>query len=594
MTHTRLLEGMKLDNNKRDQDHQKKKTGILHLIRDATLENLSTSSSAMTYFFCAISQSIPHVRSIHPLGHLIFSEKMAKKLIDVAQNGSADKTSHGVATFWAGPSFPVFYLASNDAKHAFVRESHIGVIDGPSWDYIKTLSGGNNVMSTFPAFRPVDSKTYRAQRAFLLQRFHGGAKQRLPKIAEVTTTFLDQYCKTNSGPVSLREFITLLVLHTSSHLLGLSQTTLDKLYCEHEKFREAIGRVAKYGVSEQADPVLEEVLYQFFLCTFQSNFEQISEEGPETNLIRNIFASINVEFPKKFSDFHQLTKETRHTIAMNFASTGLGAMVHSTANSLDWAIARLLKEKNKLDEFVQLMVQHKGLDLTEEGIFDKEKGPLFPLCTWVLHNVFLYPTFSHEFFLNHKSSNVTLADKSTLSVPSKSFILVNYAECNRSDTKMTMAETFPDALAKQDTTGRFIMDKRVASFGGSKISRDNPWTRICPGAKTSLLEQMIMIAIIIRDYSLQLTGHKEISCAVDPKAHPLCSRVNTGNIILTPKLSADANIQAEQNDTSMKNFNRFFNRFQFAAPYCNVRTAEKILRTGITIGTAIALHTMMP
>jgi hypothetical protein len=39
---------------------------------------------------------------------------------------------------------------------------------------------------------------------------------------------------------------------------------------------------------------------------------------------------------------------------------------------------------------------------------------------------------------------------------------------------------------------------------------------------------MIMLGILLRDYSLELADPKELSCAVDPQEHPLYTRVNRG------------------------------------------------------------------
>jgi hypothetical protein len=286
------------------------------------------------------------------------------------------------------------------------------------------------------------------------------------------------------------------------------------------------------------------------MLVFEGNFDQIREETPETNLIRNIFTSMDLELPQTLQDFYLLTKDIQHTIAMNFVSTGLGAMVHSTVNTLDWAIARLLNDPNKMNEMIQLMAKHKHLDLTQEDNYDKT-GSLFPISEWVLHNVFLYPPFSHEFFLNQKSFSAVLADGTSIDIPSNSFILVNYFQCNRSDEQMASAKTFSDNLHNEATTGRFIMDERVASFGGSKISRNNPNSRICPGAKTSLYEQMIIMAILLRDYSLELADSEKISCEIDPRKHPLCARVNSGEIILTKS--------KQENEIKKSISNRFFN-----------------------------------
>ena len=368
--------------------------------------------------------------------------------------------------------------------------------------------------------------------AFVLARFHGGAKQRLPEIAETAAAFLRQYAEERGQlPRPLRELVTGLVLHTSSHLLGLTKVTLDGPYFGRLEFRHAIGRVARYGISERADPAYEATLHDLFLETFASNFEPISGSTAETSLIRNLFDSMDQPFPRTFEEFTRYPGPVRHAIAMNFASTGLGGMVHSTANTLDWAIARLLAEPSQMDRLAQLMAEHQELDLTGEGVFDQD-GPLFPLAEWVLHNVFLYPPFSHQFFLNKQPFTATLADGSKLEVPSMSFTVVNYAECNRSEERMASADTFSEALRCPRTVENFIMDPRVASFGGSKVSKDNPKSRLCPGAKTSLYEQMIILGILLRDYSLQLTDPKGLSCAADPKEHPLCSRVNQGQVVL--------------------------------------------------------------
>ena len=497
----------------------------------ATAGCLANRSLVLPFFWGPIFRPVPHVRASQPLGHLRFTPQETDAFVRAAH-----QTPNGVATFWAGP-FPMVYAATNQARRELVRESHVGVVDQASAQYLDGMTGGNQVMATFPAFRVIDSATnkspiYKAQRRFLLARFHGGAKQRLPEIAETAAAFLRQYAEERGQlPRPLRELVTGLVLHTSSHLLGLTKVTLDGPYFGRLEFRHAIGRVARYGISERADPAYEATLHDLFLETFASNFEPISGSTAETSLIRNLFDSMDQPFPRTFEEFTRYPGPVRHAIAMNFASTGLGGMVHSTANTLDWAIARLLAEPSQMDRLAQLMAEHQELDLTGEGVFDQD-GPLFPLAEWVLHNVFLYPPFSHQFFLNKQPFTATLADGSKLEVPSMSFTVVNYAECNRSEERMASADTFSEALRCPRTVENFIMDPRVASFGGSKVSKDNPKSRLCPGAKTSLYEQMIILGILLRDYSLQLTDPKGLSCAADPKEHPLCSRVNQGQVVL--------------------------------------------------------------
>ena len=179
-------------------------------------------------------------------------------------------------------------------------------------------------MCTFPDFRPIDSEVYQTQRRFLIRRFHGGAEQWLPEIEKATASFLQHYAeKQGQSHHTLREFVTALVLHTSSHLLGLTEVTLDNLYLEQAEYRHAIDNVAHYGISERANPALEEMLYKFFLHALRSNFDRILDETQDTNLIRNIFSSMDVEFPQAFDDFDKLPKNIRHDIAMNFPPQAL-------------------------------------------------------------------------------------------------------------------------------------------------------------------------------------------------------------------------------------------------------------------------------
>ncbi len=590
---------------KRNQMHDMS-DDMKHLF-SATTQCLLNPSLIIPFFYGPIYRQVPHVRSFNPLGHLRFTSQKADAL-----TAAALKTSNGIATFWMGP-FPVLYVVSNEARHILVRESHIGIINEESADYLHWLSRGNHVMTTFPDFRSIESETYKIQRRFLMNRFHGGANQRLSEIEKTAIIFLKNYYQKNvENSCSLRELITALVLHTSSYLLGLTQHTLDNLYFESVAYRNAIDNVAQYGISKRINVDLEQTLYDFFVKTCERNFDQIFSETSEVNLIKNIFDSMNVDFPKEWVDFYQLPKNIRHAIAMNFASTGLGAMVHSTANTLDWAMARLLKEHHRWHEFQQLMLKFKNIDLTQEGVFDKA-GPLFPIGEWVLHNVFLYPPFSHEFFLNRQSSDMMLPDGSTINIPRDSFIVVNYTQCNRSEIQMRTLNHFSESLHEKSTTSRFILDERVASFGGSKVNKENNKTRICPGAKTSLYEQMIMIAILIRDYSLELTDSKEISCEVDLSKHPLCARVNSGNVILkqsSHSIKNDKEIDfslesikkidlkecqdANKEYTYSANVNSFFNRVKMVASSCDSTTAKKLLCRSATMGAALALHVLHP
>jgi cytochrome P450 len=216
-------------------------------------------------------------------------------------------------------------------------------------------------------------------------------------------------------------------------------------------------------------------------------------------------------------------------------ATGVGALAHSTANTLDWAVATLLKNPKKLEELQQLMVKYKDLDLTDEGLFDKDNGPLFPIAAWILRNVFLYPPFTHEFFLNSRPFPTELPDGTEVTVPRMSLILVNYQSCNRTEKEMATEESFCQSLAPKDTIGKFVMSKWNASFGGSEVSRKNTHSRKCPGAKLSLHEQMVMVATLLRDYDIKVDPSQDILCDSDPDMFPICSRVNVGRILLKKK-----------------------------------------------------------
>jgi cytochrome P450 len=251
-------------------------------------------------------------------------------------------------------------------------------------------------------------------------------------------------------------------------------------------------------------------------------------------------------------------------------------MVHSTVNSFDWALATLLKDSKKLNELIALMAKHSNVDLSDESVYQKD-GALFPIAEWVMHNVFLRPTFSHELFPVLKPHDVTLPDKSKVSLPKKSLIVVNYEQCNRSTPEMISAETFANNLSESKTIDRFIQDKRVASFGGSK--------RLCPGAKTSLLEQMVMLAILLRDFALQLIDANKTSLDKDPKQFPLCTRKNTGEIYLASKSE-----EVKQNNTAEPKCHfRLFHRVRAALPTCDSQTVKTVLNAGAAIAAGVIL-----
>jgi hypothetical protein len=476
----------------------------------------------------AILNDIPHVRATTPLGQIKFNIETKNKLIKAAQ-----QTPNSIATYWAGPFLPVIYITSNEARRALIQESRIGSINQSSEAYLYWITG-NEALTNFLGFKSINSKRYKMQRSYLVTFFHTRATRRLAEINGATQNFLKHYSQTlGESTLSIREFINRLVLNTSSCLLGLTTYTMDKIYLLKPEYRDAINNMVHYGLTQKSNPGFDKILFDLFCELLKGNFNTIKLSHAEEDFIHCIFASMNVDFPEQFEDFFTLPKETQFSIAMTFQSIMVGGLIHSTANSLDWAIARLLQDPKKMDELVQLMAKNKELDLSDESNFDKN-GPLFKLSEWVLQNVFLYPTFAHQFFFNNKPYVVTLPDGVKTTIPGGSFILVNYLECNQGSKHMR-GENFSKILEKQSTVGRFIMNKHVASFGGSQVNRENMQTRICPGAKTSLYEQIIIIGQLLRDYKLNLEDAGRLSCEVDDNKHPLCSRENTGHIRVVPQ-----------------------------------------------------------
>lgn len=474
-----------------------------------------------------ILAGVPHLKG-GVLGHHIhFNADLTDRLV-----AEANKTPLGIVTYWATPFAPALYVKNNQARLAIIKESQIGSICDQSENYLRWMVAGNNVMINFLAFMNVNSQRYREQRRFLLKFFHSGAGKRMLLLDETTKDFLSNYStKYGTEPRSLRQFIMLLVLHTSSQMLGLTECGLDTLYWQNPVYRDAIEKVVQYGISERGKPELEKILFSLFLKIFEINFDVISALSPENNFIECIFDSFKIRFPHQFGDFHKLSADVQHSIAMTFIAVALAGIVHSTVNSLDWALARLIKNKDKLDELTQLMKEHRDIDLTDEWIFDKQ-GPLFKLAEWVLHSVFLYPSFAHEFFYSKNSFHFTIPNHDSYKLPNGMLIVVNYFACNRGDTLMVSPETFSNNLAEKSTTARFMRDPRVASFGGSQCDKKS---RICPGGKTALLENMIILGELLKMECLQSIDEKTISAEIDRNTHPLCSRVNRGDIVIAPK-----------------------------------------------------------
>jgi len=476
-----------------------------------------------------IFPGIPHFNGNAFLGSLGFDSDKAEELSKVAM-----KTRNGIASYWSGPFLPALYVVSNDSRRALVQEAHVGSINKYAEDYLSWLTGDNGAMINFLAFTSINSTRYKLPRKFLMRFFHANAKNRIPEIDIATKNYLKQYTlDQRNNTRSLREFISLLVLNTSSQMLGLTGCTLDKLYLENQRYRYAIDNVAQYEISETIKPEFEEILFNLFCEILKRNFDEISIGNKDEDFIQCVFESRSLLFPKKYEDFFNLPKKEQYAISMVFVSVMLGGLIHSTINSLDWALARLFKDASKFTELIELMKRHADLDLTCEKNFDKS-GSLAKLSEWVLQNVYLYPTFSHQFFFNSKPLAETLPDKNKISIPARSVIIVNYLKCNIFNKNID-TNNFAKSLSDDSTIGKFVMNKEVSSFGGSKISKDNKKSRICPGAKTSLYEQMVIIARLLRDYNLKLSDSKQLSCDIDNDKFPLCSRKETGSLEISPK-----------------------------------------------------------
>lgn len=458
--------------------------------------------------------AVPHLRSKKLFGFAQVNENTSKKLEILANK------KNGLATFWMG-IYPAFYVTKNAMRSVIVRESHVGHIDDISVEQTRKWMNNNQVMLAFPVFQNIHSSIYSSQRKFLLNQYTMHATSHLSKIAEVAENFLQNRRGTASN---LKQFTYELVLRTSSILLDLHDWPLDNLLADLTK-TSAIQRVAHYLITENGDAIFENQLYEIFCEILNKNFKSISSCAPENNLIQNIFHSRGVAFPARFELFNLVDQETRHIIAMNFMATAIGGMVHSTSNSLDWAIARLVNDPKTKAALAFALTSNQPLSIADAKNYEKS-APLGPICEWILENVFINPTFSHELYYTRNSQSVTLPNGTKIQIPSKSIIIVNYKACNMNEEELN--RNFKGSLASSATTGRFIHNPQNASFGGSRITQDSPKSRICPGAKVSLYEQMVLLSSILKSFELSKVG--SVSVEVDTQCFPLRERVSTGSI----------------------------------------------------------------
>ncbi len=123
-----------------------------------------------------------------------------------------------------------------------------------------------------------------------------------------------------------------------------------------------------------------------------------------------------------------------------------------------------------------------------------------------------------------------IAGSMPIEIPDRSVVIANYEACNRGELEF---RNFRDCLADSSTTARFIHDPRNASFGGSTRTKASPKTRICPGAMISLLEQMLLLSLLLKNFDIRVTGGVNVSS--DPSAFPLRERESSGELQLVPR-----------------------------------------------------------
>ena len=369
-------------------------------------------------------------------------------------------------------------------------------------------------MQSFLLFRSIHSKAYQEQRKFLANHYHQNFSQWLPRIRSVTDHFLETYFTQNNAitTVNIREFIMRLVLRNSSHLLGLTDTPLDTFY---DQYQDSFDTVAQYTVSNATsrNKSLEANLYELFLKIFETNFRVIQDKSPEENYVKCLFSALDVPFPASFKDFMaNYSYETRFKIAMNFASVCLAGMAHSTTNNFDWALARLLKDPDKLKRFKQIVDDNPNADLSSVATFDKG-GCFSALSNWIVSAVYDNPTFGHEFFSNNRN----LHTKAGIRVARGSLTFVNYQACNTANAAQFNA-------MNRETLGEITRTKQNSSFGGSLIDENNKHTRACPAAKTSLYEQALMLVMLLKRCKLEVDADHVINLKNDDSKFPVVTR----------------------------------------------------------------------
>lgn len=437
--------------------------------------------------------NIPHVRAWYPWGH----SHIGQKEMNTFRHAARDK---GIASFWIG-SHLVYIITDNQVRRMVHDQRKIGVIDAEADEVLKAISGGNRIMHNFPNFQIISSDTYRLQRSYLVSHFHSNISHRLREIATAT----DEFLRTISGTISIRDFSNMIVLHVTSRVIGWVGPGLDIIYAQNEQFRQVYSKVAHYGIAKRHDHNLELQMYRLFEQIIPDQYENMISEQ---SLLVNIMQSHNIDIPQSYTDFIDLSESMKIDIAMTFWATVLGAAVHSTATSLDWLLARL--SSKTIATAIDVDV-----DVCAISEYDRD-GRLFGLTLLVLENLLLYPAFPFQFYLNIRDNYISGLD---VTLPTGCFILNDYVSCHRSEFKDNEIWQFLMDLPTP-TVRSFANSNRVAAFGGT--------LRRCPGRDLAIYEQLIILATIMRRSMLHSVT--DVSLDVDHSTFPLRTRVDKGVI----------------------------------------------------------------
>lgn len=453
-----------------------------------------------------IHPNIPHLsgryRKMTPL--------LTRRLLEQLQDEKSKNTNTlNIITCWLS-GLLCFYIAGNAERKSIVNEKQLGVNTWAGEGFMK-LFFNNSAAHAFLIFQPIHSERYKKQRATLLSLYHNSSANRWLKQVQVSAAgFLADL--TFKQSISLRRFCMRLVLRTSSDLLSLTKKTLDQFYDQHERL---LHRLAKYGVYEDCDPELEDEMHRLYLAILKENFEVIKKN--RDCFMYQQFDAFGLTFPESYEAFvinvKQYPLEYQFQMALNFVTIGLGGMVHSTANNLDWVLAKLFKDHDKYSQLKALLAERSGIDTACDSVFDH--GGVYELIgDWVKKTVHEKPTFGHRFFPVNTSSSFTVHGKAC-TVPKGAFVVVNHQQCNQDD----------DSLEIKTLAG-MTRSSKTASFGGAQKGP----TRACPGARVSLYEQCVLLVEIIQS-GIKIANGVIHSLEEDDNQYPIIARVNDGCVM---------------------------------------------------------------